>query len=69
MSAPSPWLTVKEAAVYARCGSGLIYRSIRSGQLRAAKIGGRRDLRILEAWVTEWLVRSSTPVEIHRRVG
>jgi excisionase family DNA binding protein len=69
MTAPaSPWLTVKEAAERARCGAGLIYRSIRSGQLRAARIGGRRDLRILAEWVDAWLIEAAKPVEI-RRVG
>jgi excisionase family DNA binding protein len=67
-AAPSPWLTVKQAAERARVGSGLIYREVKAGRLRAARIGGRRDLRFLDSWVDEWLVRSATPVEV-RRVG
>lgn len=65
---PSPWLTVVEAADRARCGRKTIYKEIRAGRLRAATVGGRRDLRILAEWVDEWLIASSTPREV-RRVG
>ncbi len=69
MTAPStPWLTVREAAARARCGPKLIYREVRAGRIRAAVVGNRRDLRILTEWIDDWLIRSSTPVEV-RRVG
>jgi excisionase family DNA binding protein len=57
---PSPWLTVDEAARRARCGLKTIYREVRAGRLRAARVGGRRELRLLSVWVDEWLVRSTT---------
>ncbi len=57
--APSPWLTVDEAAQRARCGVKTIYREVRAGRLRAARVGGRRELRLLSAWVDEWLVEST----------
>ena len=56
----SPWLTVKEAAARARCGAKLIYREVRAGRLRAARVGGRRELRFLVAWVDEWLLSHCT---------
>lgn len=56
----SPWLTVEEAAHRARCGVKTIYREVRAGRLRAARVGGRRELRLLSAWVDEWLVQSTT---------
>lgn len=59
--AASPWLTVTEAAERARCGPKLIYREVRAGRLRAARVGGRRELRLLAAWVDEWLLRMTTP--------
>jgi excisionase family DNA binding protein len=62
----SPWLTVEEAAWRARCGLKTIYREVSAGRLRAARIGGRRELRFLAEWIDEWLVASSTPVEITR---
>jgi excisionase family DNA binding protein len=62
----SPWLTVAEAAAYARCGKKTIYGAVQRGQLRAAKIGNRRDLRILATWVDDWLIASTTPREVRR---
>ena len=56
----SPWLTVKEAAQRARCGVKTIYREVQAGGLRAARIGGRRELRLLPEWVDAWLVQHST---------
>ena len=60
-SAVTPWLTVKEAAARARCGTKLIYREVRAGRLRAARVGGRRELRLKAHWVDLWLERSATP--------
>lgn len=57
----SPWLTVSQAADRARCGPKLIYREVRAGRLRAARIGGRRELRLLAEWVDHWLLESTTP--------
>ena len=63
-SVTSPWLTVGEAAERARCGAKLIYREVRAGRLLAARVGGRRELRLRAEWIDEWLLRSATPVEI-----
>ena len=60
----SPWLTVKEAAERGRCGPKLIYREVKAGRLRAARIGGRRELRLLSAWVDDWLIEQSTVREV-----
>lgn len=58
---PSPWLTVEEAAERARCGVKTIYREVRAERLRAARIGGRRELRLQPEWVDQWLLESTTP--------
>ena len=55
-SGPAAWLTATEAAQRARCGSKLIYREVKAGRLRAARIGGRRELRFLPEWVDIWLL-------------
>lgn len=61
---PSPWLTVREGAGRARVGVKVIYREVAAGRLRAARIGGRRDLRILADWIDQWLMAQSTPAEV-----
>jgi len=48
---PSPWLTVREAAEYWKCGARLVYREIRSKRLKAVAIGGRRELRTKREWL------------------
>jgi excisionase family DNA binding protein len=57
----SPWLTVEEAAQRARCGVKTIYREVHANQLRAARVGGRRELRLLPEWIDEWLLGTTTP--------
>lgn len=55
----SPWLTVREAAMHVQCGVKTIYREVKAGQLRATRVGGRRELRLLPEWIDAWLERSS----------
>ncbi len=64
MHAATPWLTVQDAAERARCGPKLIYREVRAKRLRAARLGGRRELRLRAEWIDEWLLKASTPIEI-----
>ncbi len=63
---PSPWLTIDEAREVAKVGARLLYREIKAGRLRAARIGGRRDLRIHRAWIDTWLEASAEPIEVRR---
>ena len=65
----TPWLTIAEARQVAKCGSKVLYREIKAGRLRAARIGSRRDIRIHREWIDAWLLASSTPVEIVSRRG
>ena len=60
----TPWLTPKEAAGRARCGVKMIYREVKAGRLRAARIAGRRELRVKPEWVDAWLESTATPVEV-----
>ena len=57
----SPWLMVEEAAQRERCGIKTIYREVHAKQLRAARVGGRRELRLLPEWIDEWLLETTTP--------
>jgi excisionase family DNA binding protein len=58
--APAPvWITAKEAATYARVGLKLIYREVDAGRLRAARVGGRRSIRLKAEWISAWLEASA----------
>jgi hypothetical protein len=64
---PSPWLTVEESRHVAKCGAKLLYREIKAGRLRAARLGARSGaIRIHRQWITEWLELSATPIEMRR---
>jgi excisionase family DNA binding protein len=58
------WLTVREAAQRAKVGPKLIYREVKAGRLRAARVGYRRDLRFRPEYVDAWLEASATPIEV-----
>jgi excisionase family DNA binding protein len=58
--AATPWIDVNEAARRARCGVKLLYREVRAGRLQAARVGGRRELRLLAEWVDDWLRATTT---------
>ena len=64
---PTEWLTVDDAARHAKCGKRSIYSAVRRGKLRAARLGGRRELRFLAEWIDAWLLASSTPVDVMPR--
>jgi len=51
----SPWLRIGEATQYAKCGRKLLYRAVAAGRLRAARVGGRREIRTRREWLDEWL--------------
>ncbi len=49
-AAASPWMTAEEAAQRGRCGVKTIYREVRAKRLKDARVGGRRELRLLAEW-------------------
>jgi excisionase family DNA binding protein len=53
----SDWFTVHEAAAQIKGGKRSLYRAIVRGDLRAARINERGDLRIARAWLFDWLER------------
>lgn len=40
----SPWLTISEAAAYAKRGKRYLRKQVASKKLRAAVVGGKREL-------------------------
>jgi excisionase family DNA binding protein len=62
----SPWLTAEQAAARALVSSRTIYAACRTGQLRHARVGGRRDIRLRAEWIDAWLDDTSIPREVER---
>src|SRR5690348_14549023 len=52
-----PWLNVSEAAEYASLSRDTIYTACERGELRSARVSGRRAIRIRPAWIDAWLER------------
>ena len=62
---PSDWLVMREVKAIAHLGDKLIYKEIKAGRLRAARVGGRRGpLRVHRTWVDAWLTKASEMVEV-----
>jgi len=57
------WLTRQEAAQRAHVSEATIGREVRARRLRAARVGGRRALRLKPEWVDGWLEATCTPIE------
>lgn len=63
----SPWLTSAEAAAFARRGKRFLAREVQLGRLRAAVVGGRRELLFREEWLSAWLEDQAAPVNVTAR--
>jgi excisionase family DNA binding protein len=48
------------AADRARVGPKTIYKEVAAKRLKAAKVGGRRELRFLAEWIDQWLMTLTT---------
>lgn len=55
MTASVEVLTVDDVAERAQVGRGTVYRAVRLGRLRAARVNERGDLRFTAEWVGAWL--------------
>ena len=51
------WLTVTEGAEYSGCSRDTIYSACQRHELRHARIGGRRSIRLKREWINAWLER------------
>lgn len=54
-TAASPWLTLREAQAYARCGRRSIIDAVNSGALRHIRLNRRRELRFKAEWLDRFL--------------
>ena len=51
------WMNVAEGAEYAGVSRDTIYTACERGELRHARIGGRRAIRMKAEWIDAWLER------------
>ena len=49
------WFTLSEGAEYAGVSRDTIYTACERGELRHARIGGRRAIRLKSGWIDEWI--------------
>jgi len=63
------WLTVAESAIYSGVSRDTIYTACERRELRHARIGGRRSIRIKAEWIDAWLERYAPDVQGRRRIG
>ena len=49
------WFTVTEGAEYAGVSRDTIYTACERGDLRHARIGDRRSIRLRHEWIDAWL--------------
>jgi excisionase family DNA binding protein len=64
----SPWRSVPDAARELGVGPRTVYHAIKRGELRAAPVNARGDLRIHVDWIRQWLEHSAINAP-ERQVG
>jgi excisionase family DNA binding protein len=60
----TPWRTLEQESERINCHPATLRRAIKSGRLRAARVGGRRAIRLRCEWVDAWLLGETTPREV-----
>jgi excisionase family DNA binding protein len=63
------WLTVAEAAQYAGVSRDTIYTACERREIRHARVGGRRAIRLKPEWIDAWLERHVLDAQERRIVG
>lgn len=71
MPADSPWKTLAEAGARVGHGQRFLRREWKSGRLRGAVIGGKKQVLTRDEWVDEWVIDHATPIvqPARRRAG
>lgn len=49
------WLNVPQGAEYAGLSRDTIYTACERGELRHARVGGRRAIRLRREWIDAWI--------------
>jgi excisionase family DNA binding protein len=62
------WLTVAEGAEHAGVSRDTVYTACERGELRHARVGGRRAIRLKAEWIDAWLERHAQGAHESRTV-
>ena len=60
------WFTVSEGAEYAGVSRDTIYTACERREVRHARIGGRRSIRLKPEWIDAWLERHAREAIVGR---
>jgi excisionase family DNA binding protein len=62
-------LTLREVAQYLQVHPGTVYRLVKTGQLRAARVGRdlRFDIRVVDEWIAKGGTAGSEPPKRKKR--
>src|SRR5207249_8314668 len=63
------WFTVAEGSAYAGVSRDTIYTACERGELRHARIGGRRSIRLKPDWIDAWLEQHARGTIVRERAG
>lgn len=63
----SPWMTATEAAAYLKRGRRFVLREIHAGRLRAAVVGGRKEILTRAEWCDDWVGDQTQQLPLARR--
>ena len=63
----SPWMTLRDAKEYTRRGGRYLRKQVAEGRLRAAQVGGKRELLFRREWLDSFLEDLATPVVVSVR--
>lgn len=63
----SPWRTIKQAGERVHRSPRFLAREIKAGRLRAARLGGRGDYILKDAWIDTYVEEQARPLEVVRR--
>jgi excisionase family DNA binding protein len=63
------WFTVTQAAEYAGVSRDTIYTACERREIRQARIGGRRAIRLKPEWIDAWLERHTLDAQGRQLFG